>query len=213
MTDVEKQRENMVKRQLKGRDITNEKVLDAMREIPREKFVNDKMRSRAYQDSALPIGSDQTISQPYVVAKTIQTLEPEEDDIILDVGTGSGYAAAVAAKIVKTVYSVERVESLYRFAQRNLEAAGIENVELRYGDGSKGWPEHAPYDGIMVSAAASEVPDPLKDQLATNSHLVIPVKGGIFGQKLRKYTKKEDDSFEQNNLSSVRFVPLVRGKE
>ncbi|WP_340104914.1 protein-L-isoaspartate(D-aspartate) O-methyltransferase [Rhodohalobacter sp. 8-1] len=213
MINFDVEREKMVRRQLKGRDITNQKVLNAMQAVPREKFVKDGMEDRAYHDSALPIGADQTISQPYVVALTIQALDPGEEDVILDIGTGSGYAAAVAAEIANSVMSVERIESLYNFAKSNLEEAGITNVQLRHGDGSRGWPEHAPYDGIMVAAASSDVPESLKDQLKENGKLVIPVGSGLMGQQLRRYTKHEDGSFTQDNIAGVRFVPLVSGKD
>lgn len=213
MNNYEIEREKMVKRQLQGRDITNKKVLNAMKVVPREKFVKDGMEDRAYDDSALPIGADQTISQPYVVALTVQAIDPDEGDVILDIGSGSGYAAAVAAEIATSVKSVERIESLYQFAKSNLEDAGITNVEIRHGDGTEGWPEYAPYDGVMVSAAASEVPGSLKDQLKVNGQLVIPVGNGMIGQQLRRYTKHEDGSFSKDNIAGVRFVPLVSGKE
>jgi len=213
MTDFNIEREKMVKRQLESRDITNQKVLDAMRVVPREKFVKDGMEDRAYDDSALPIGADQTISQPYIVALTLQAIDPDEDDVILDIGTGSGYAAAVAAEIADSVLSVERIESLYQFAGSNLDDAGIKNVRLRHGDGTMGWPEFAPYDGIMVAAASSEVPGNLKDQLKVNGHLVIPVGSGLVGQQLLRYTKQEDESFIKEKIAGVRFVPLVSGKE
>lgn len=213
MTDYKLEREKMVKRQLMSRDITNQKVLDAMRVVPREKFVKDGMEDRAYDDSALPIGADQTISQPYIVALTLQAIDPDESDVILDIGTGSGYAAAVAAEIADSVMSVERIESLYQFAESNMSDAGIKNVRLRHGDGSQGWPEFAPYDGIMVAAASSEVPGNLKEQLKVNGHMVIPVGSGHIGQKLQRYTKHEDESFTKENIAGVRFVPLVSGKE
>lgn len=213
MINFEIKREKMVKRQLLGRDITNEKVLDAMRVVPREKFVKDGMKDRAYDDSALPIGADQTISQPYIVALTVQAIDPSEDDVILDIGTGSGYAAAVAAEIATSVKSVERIESLYRFAKSNLEDAGIANVELRHGDGTLGWEEHAPYDGIMVAAAASDVPGSLKDQLKAGGHLVIPVGSGMMGQQLHRYKKYENESLIKDSIAGVRFVPMVSGKE
>lgn len=209
MDDFKQKREKMVNRQLESRDITNQKVLDAMRTVPREKFVKEGMENRAYDDSALPIAGDQTISQPYVVALTIQALDPGEGDVILDIGAGSGYAAAVAAQIAANVKSVEIIEELYHFATENLKDAGIGNVELRHSDGTIGWPEHAPYDGIMVGAAASEVPESLKDQLKVNRHMVIPVGNGFPGQQLRRYTKHDDNSFTKENIKGVRFVPLV----
>src|SRR6056297_550223 len=213
MTDFKIEREKMVKRQLESRDITNQKVLEAMRMVPREKFVKDGMEERAYDDSALPIGADQTISQPYIVALTLQAIDPDEGDVILDIGTGSGYAAAVASEIADSVMSVERIESLHQFAESNLEYAGIKNVRLRHGDGTLGWPEFAPYDGIMVAAASSDVPGNLKNQLKVNGHLVIPVGSGLVGQQLRRYTKHKDESFTKESIAGVRFVPMVSGKE
>jgi len=213
MSEFKNKREEMVERQLVSRGITDERVLDAMLTVPREKFVPASMTGRAYDDSALPIGSDQTISQPYVVALTIEALNPGPEYVILDIGTGSGYAAAVAGKIVKEVYTIERIESLAEFAKKNLERTGCNNVHLKYGDGSKGWPEHAPYDGIMAAAASSEIPDALKVQLATDGHLVMPVGKGLLGQTLRRYTKKEDGKFKKENLIPVRFVPLLSGKD
>ncbi|HMB97205.1 MAG TPA: protein-L-isoaspartate(D-aspartate) O-methyltransferase [Balneolaceae bacterium] len=213
MSEFKNKREEMVERQLVSRGITDERVLDAMLTVPREKFVPASMTGRAYDDSALPIGSDQTISQPYVVALTIEALNPGPEYVILDIGTGSGYAAAVAGKIVKEVYTIERIESLANFAKKNLEQAGCDNVHLKHGDGTKGWPEHAPYDGIMAAAASSDIPDALKDQLATEGHLVMPVGKGLLGQTLRRYTKKEDGKFKKENLIPVRFVPLLSGKD
>lgn len=213
MINFKIEREKMVKRQLQGRDITNENVLDAMRVVPREKFVKDGMEDRAYDDSALPIGADQTISQPYVVALTIQAINPGEGDVILDIGSGSGYAAAVAAEIATSVKSLERIESLYHFAKSNLENAGITNVDLRHGDGTLGWEEYTPYDGIMVAAATSDVPVNLKEQLKAGGHMVIPVGSGMLGQQLRCYTKHKDESITKDNIAGVRFVPLVSGKE
>lgn len=212
MSDFKNKREEMVERQLVSRGITNEKVLDAMRTVPREKFVPQEMVEHAYDDSALPIGSEQTISQPYVVALTIQALDPGPEDVILDVGTGSGYAAAVAGKIVKEVFTIERIESLATSAQKNLEEAGCDNVHLKHGDGTKGWAEHAPFDGIMAAAASSDIPDELKKQLKTGGHLVMPVGKGLMGQMLRRYTKIEDGSLDQENLVPVRFVPMISGK-
>lgn len=211
MMDFKIEREKMVKRQLMNRDITNQKVLDAMRTVPRDKFVKEGMEDRAYDDSALPIGADQTISQPYIVALTLQAIDPDEQDVILDIGTGSGYAAAVAAEIVESVMSVERIESLYHFAESNLEDAGINNIRLRHGDGTKGWPEFAPYDGIMVAATSTDVPDSLKDQLKVKGHLVIPVGSGLAGQQLQRYTKHEDENFTKDSIAGVRFVPLISG--
>ncbi len=213
MIDYEEQRKNMVNRQLKARDITDENVLKAMSEVPREKFVSKDLANHAYDDSSLPIGSSQTISQPYMVALMIQALQPKEDDIILDIGTGSGYAAAVASRIVKKVYSVERKKSLTQKAIGNIKELGYDNIHVRHADGTDGWPEYAPYDGIMVAAATPQVPSALKDQLDKGANLVIPVGKSIGAQRLKLYHKKDDDSFEINELHPVRFVPLVSSKD
>jgi len=212
MINFEIEREKMVKQQLLTRDITNQKVIDAMGIVPREKFVNAGMEDRAYDDSALPIGADQTISQPYIVALTLQAMNPGEGDVILDIGTGSGYAAAVASEIVKSVYTVERIESLYHFAKSNLEKAEITNVQLKHSNGTQGWPEFAPYDGIMVAATSTYVPESLKNQLKAGGHLVIPVGSGLAGQKLQRITKHEDEKFSKENIAGVRFVQLLSGK-
>lgn len=209
MINYEEQRKNMVKRQLKARDISDVNVLKAMSEVPREKFVSKSLASRAYDDSSLPIGSSQTISQPYMVALMIQALHPKEDDILLDIGTGSGYAAAVASRIVKKVYSVERIKSLAQKAIDTINELGYDNIQIRHADGTDGWPEYAPYDGIMVAAATTDVPSELKDQLDTGASLVIPVGSERGFQRLKLYHKKEDGSFEINELHPVRFVPLV----
>lgn len=209
MINYEEQRKNMVKRQLKARDITDENVLKAMSEVPREKFVSKSLTNRAYDDSSLPIGSSQTISQPYMVALMIQVLQPKEDDIILDIGTVSGYAAAVASRIVKKVYSVEKIKSLAQKATDTINELGYDNIRIRHADGTDGWPEHAPYDGIMAAAATTDVPNALKDQLDTGASLVIPVDSERGFQRLKLYHKKEDGSFEISELHPVRFVPLV----
>ena len=209
MNGFKEQRLNMVERQLKARDITDENVLKAMSEVPREKFVSKKLVNRAYDDSSLPIGSSQTISQPYMVALMLQSLKPQKDDIILDIGTGSGYAAAVAGRIVKEVYSIERVASLADKAKDTIDDLRYDNIQIRIGDGIDGWPEYAPYNGIMVAAAAEAVPKALKKQLAVGGNLTIPVESNHFEQNLKRYHKNGEDNFEIEVLSPVRFVPLI----
>lgn len=209
MPDFESEREEMVELQLKRRGITDENVLDAMAEVPREYFVKEEMKEFAYDDSALPIAADQTISQPYIVALMVQELEPEASDVILDIGTGSGYAAAVVSRIVEQVYSIERIEKLANRASETISKLGYDNIHIKHGDGTKGWPEHAPFDGIMVAAGGPVVPETLKDQLAGGGHFIIPVGEVTSSQKLKKFTKDEEGNIHEGDLGRVRFVPLI----
>ena len=211
-------REEMVRTQLQthvfGRSpVTNQAVLDAMRTVPRHRFVPDDMVANAYADSPLPIGHDQTISQPYIVATMTAAIEPKAGDRVLEIGTGSGYQAAVLAEIVADVYTIEIVEPLGERAAEVFEALGYENVHPRIGDGYKGWPEHAPFDAIVVTAAPDHVPQPLIDQLKPGGRMVIPVgpEGRI--QQLLLITKKPNGEIEERTLESVRFVPFTRDEE
>ncbi len=211
-------RERMVRTQLQTRvfgrsPVTNEAVLDAMRTVPRHRFVPDDMVANAYADSPLPIGHGQTISQPYIVATMTAAIEPKPGDRVLEIGTGSGYQAAVLAEIVAEVYTIEIVEPLGARAADVFEAIGYENIHARIGDGYKGWPEHAPFDAIIVTAAPDHVPQPLLDQLKPGGRMVIPVgpEGRI--QQLRLITKNLDGEIEERNLESVRFVPFTRDDE
>lgn len=197
----------MVENQLAGRDITNQAVLNAMRTVPRHEFVPPEMRASAYADQPLPIGHGQTISQPYIVAIMTQLLELEPGDKILEVGTGSGYQAAVLAELDTQVYSIEIIEALATQARSQLKQMEYDNVHVRHGDGYKGWPEHAPFDGIIVTAAPDHVPQPLQDQLKEGGRLVIPV-GGRLSQQLKVLTKKQG-TIQQETLFPVRFVPLT----
>lgn len=209
----------MVERDIAGRGITDERVLSAMRTVPREEFVPGSLRGQAYADAPLPIGDGQTISQPYIVALMVDALElaGEEGDTALDVGTGSGYAAAVLSHLVERVFTIERHVKLAREARDRLERLGYDNVEVRRGDGSRGWPAHAPYRAILVSAAANAVPAPLREQLAIEGRLVIPVVdsgflSGLTGaQRLLRITRRGPDRYDEDTLTSVRFVPLVSG--
>ncbi len=205
--DFKKKREQMVKRQLKNRGIKHKEVLEAFRSVPRHKFVNEDQRNKAYGDYPLPIGQGQTISQPYIVALMIEALEPEAGDIMLEIGTGSGYAAAVLSRTVERVYGLERVQELAVRGQKNCDELGYTNVFISVGDGTKGWPDKAPFDGILVSAAAPEVPDVLLEQLALGGSLVIPV-GSRYSQELLKI-KRSNQGFEREKLGGVRFVALV----
>jgi protein-L-isoaspartate(D-aspartate) O-methyltransferase len=210
--DVElaQQRERMVRTQLEGRGIADARVLEAMREVERHRFVPEDLQESAYDDGPLPIGHGQTISQPYIVAIMTELLAPEPGDVVLDVGTGSGYQAAVLARLVKQVYSIEIVPALAEEARARLAALGYTNVEVITGDGWAGLPAHAPYDGILVAAAPPVVPQALLDQLGEGAKLVIPV--GEWDQDLRVY-ERTAHGIDERTIFGVRFVPLVHGRE
>lgn len=197
----------MVDDQLRGRDIADERVLAAMERVPRELFVPPDLRRRAYDDVALPIGSGQTISQPYMVARICAELGLDGDERVLDVGTGSGYQAAVLAQLAKEVHSIERIPALAEQARANFEAAGVDNVQVHVGDGSRGLPEHAPYDAIAVAAAAPDFPQALHDQLTLGGRLVVPV-GGRRGQRLEVIVRSPEGPAVLRSVP-CRFVPLV----
>lgn len=199
----------MVRDQLMGRGISDSAVLAAMRQVPREEFVDPGMRELAYEDHPLPIAKGQTISQPFIVAYMTEALELTGSDRVLEVGTGSGYAAAVLSRIVDRVYSVERLEELAEDARRRLERLGYGNVVVLVGDGSLGWPEHAPYDAIVVTAGAPRVPTPLLRQLTGGGRLVIPVGPSSLLQNLVRVRRVGDDEVRYEELCGVRFVPLV----
>lgn len=205
-------RERMVREQLASRDITDERVLRAMRAVPRHEFVPEDQRGDAYADHPLPIGHGQTISQPYIVALMTQLAEIEPGDEVLEVGTGSGYQAAVLAEMGAEVYSMEIVEPLARRAERDLARLGYDRVHVRAGDGYRGWPDRAPFDAVIVTAAPPRIPEPLKSQLKVGGKLVVPV-GDDGMQELVVLTRTED-GFERRNVIPVRFVPMtgeVRG--
>ncbi len=204
---VRELREKMVESQLEARGVSDSHVLEAFRNVPREKFVPSDLRNLAYVDSPLSIGDDQTISQPYTVAFMTELLELEPENKVLEVGTGSGYQAAILAEIVSEVYTIERLEGLARSAKKTLKDLGYFNVHVRIGDGSKGWLEEAPFDRILVTAAASEVPDPLLDQLAEGGVLVAPV-GSAFSQEMVRLTKSAE-GIERESFGKFRFVPLI----
>jgi len=199
----------MVKKQLIRRGIEDKKVLDAFREVPRDKFVPEDVKEYSYHDGPLPIGNDQTISQPYIVAEMVEALELGSEDTVLEIGTGSGYEAAILSRIAKEVYSVERIQSLADKAKNILDVLGYENINIRVGDGTLGWPEgNKTFDGIIVSAGAPSVPESYKKQLKKRCYLVIPV-GSRALQNLYKIRKNSDNNLSKQSLGHVRFVPLI----
>jgi protein-L-isoaspartate(D-aspartate) O-methyltransferase len=206
-TGFNRQRRQMVDRQLRGRDITDPAVLRAMDTVPRHLFVPARLRKMSYEDSPLPIGHDQTISQPYIVALMSQLLSLEPGDKILEIGTGSGYQAAVLAEMGAEVYTVEIIPELARGAEKLLDELSYDGVTVKAGDGYKGWAQHAPFDGIIVTCAPTTIPGPLKEQLAEGGRMVIPA-GKSYAQKLYLLTK-QDGKIVQRNIIDVRFVPMV----
>jgi len=200
-------RARMVRDQIEERGVTDVRVLDVMKRVPRHRFVPPHLLEFAYMDHPLPIGDDQTISQPYIVAMMTELLETEPEHRILEIGTGSGYQAAVLAELVREVYTIEIIPRLAETAAEKLRAVGYENVFVRQGDGYLGWPEAAPFDGIIVTAAPDEVPQPLIEQLAVGGRLVIPV-GDLPFQHLDLITKTKD-GIERKRVLPVRFVPMT----
>lgn len=197
----------MIEKQLKNRGITDKAVLKAMQEVDRELFVPEEMKPHAYEDRPLPIGKEQTISQPYIVAYMAQQLLLKPDDLVLEVGTGCGYNAAVLSRIAGQVYSVEIIEWLADLAKENLEKTGIQNINTRHGDGYEGWPEMAPYDAIILTAAPPEIPEPLKKQLKIGGKLIAPV--GRTSQRLVRIERTDRDVFKEETLLMVSFVPMT----
>jgi protein-L-isoaspartate(D-aspartate) O-methyltransferase len=204
------ERDRMVEEQLRGRDITDGRVLAAMRQVPRHHFVRPVDSHLAYADCPLPIGRGQTISQPYIVALMTQLLEPNPDDTVLEIGTGSGYQAAILARLVGRVISVERIPELAAEARRLLARLGVTNVEVQEGDGTQGCPDRAPFAGIVVTAGAPSVPEPLRQQLAEGGRLVLPV-GSRDSQMLERWTRHGED-LRRERIAPVAFVPLIGEK-
>jgi len=202
-------RKRMVEEQLVTRGVRDVQVLEAMRWVPRELFVPARMRAAAYADSALPIAAKQTISQPYIVARMIEALGLQAKDRVLEIGAGSGYAAAVVAEIADQVYAIERIEELAEQAAGRLAEAGYTNITVLHADGSSGLAEFAPFDAILVSAGAPEV---LKGQLTVGGRLVVPVGSRSSTQALLRVTRRSDDEFLREDLAHVRFVPLIGEK-
>jgi protein-L-isoaspartate(D-aspartate) O-methyltransferase len=197
----------MVDEQLRGRDIADERVLAAMERVPRELFVPEDLRGRAFDDAALPIGAGQTISQPYMVARIAEELGLDGDERVLDVGTGSGYQSAVLAELAADVHTIERIQELAEQAKLNLRAAGYDRVHVHVGDGSRGLPEHSPYDAVAVAAAAPGFPQALYDQLRPGGRLVVPV-GGRHRQRLEVIVRSPEGPATVRSVP-CRFVPLV----
>ena len=196
-------------RTLIGRNHFSTQVMAAMRDVPRHEFVPENMRPFAYDNGPLPIGDGQTISQPYIVALMTDLLDLEPNGVVLEVGTGSGYQAAILARLVKQVYSIEIVEALRATASERLKRLGYGNVEVCEGDGYHGLPEHAPYDAIIVTAAAPYIPPPLIEQLKPGGRMVIPVGSPYMGQDLQLVTKSKDGSHRTDSILAVAFVPLT----
>jgi protein-L-isoaspartate(D-aspartate) O-methyltransferase len=201
-------RAEMVDQQIAGRDVTDEKVLAAMRAVPRHEFVPEQWREFAYDDSPLPIGLGQTISQPYIVAVMTELAAVPEGGRVLEVGTGSGYGAAVLAQVASHVYTIEILEPLAERAKATLARLGYDNVTVRAGDGYRGWPEQAPFDAIVVTAAPLEVPEPLKQQLKVGGRLVLPV-GARGGRQELKLITRTRQGFREETVFGVKFVPMT----
>lgn len=206
--DFAQQREQMVETQLESRDIQSERVLEAMKKVPRHLFMPESVRQYAYIDSPVPIDQGQTISQPYIVGLMTQTVDPKPGDRALEVGTGSGYQAAVLGELVQEVYTIEIIPDLAERAGKTLSDLGYDNVEVRQGDGYQGWPEKAPFDIILITAAPEEIPQPLIDQLDEGGRLVVPVgpQGEI--QTLTLVTKIKGE-VKRTYVTDVRFVPMT----
>jgi protein-L-isoaspartate(D-aspartate) O-methyltransferase len=208
-TRREEARAIMIREDLLGRGIKDAAVLRAMREVPREAFIASELVAHAYDDRPLPIEEEQTISQPYIVAYMTEALELTPTDRVLEIGTGSGYAAAVLSRIVTTVYSVERLATLATNARERLAELGYSNIVVHEGDGTLGWPEHAPYDAIVVTAGAPKLPEPLLTQLAIGGRLVIPTGPTSFLQMLVRVRRLAENDYRSEELCPVRFVPLI----
>ena len=208
-TDFAAEREAMIERQLKRRGIDDKLILDAFAEVPREAFVSPEYAHLAYGDHPLPIESGQTISQPYIVALMIEAAGIGLRDKVLEVGAGSGYAAAVISRIAGTVIGIERQHDLVVVARERMQRLRFDNVTIVEGDGTRGCPEHAPFDAILAAASGSHVPQPLVDQVAEGGSIVMPVGSPGHVQELVKVTKRADGSVERQNLGDVRFVPLI----
>jgi protein-L-isoaspartate(D-aspartate) O-methyltransferase len=209
MSDFRTQRARMVSEDIEARGIHDAAVLRAFLEVPREDFVPEKLAEHAYEDEPLPIGEGQTISQPFIVALTVQSLELPESARVLEIGTGSGYSAAILSRLARDVFSIERVDSLARSARDRLARLAYHNVRVRQGDGTLGWRDQAPFDGIAVAAGGPAVPQALLEQLAVGAKLVMPVGSTVGGQRLLRVTREETNEYREEELGEVSFVPLI----
>ncbi len=207
------ERARMVRTQIEERGVRNPEVLRVMRAVPRHLFIPEPMRSQAYEDHPVPMGYGQTISQPYIVGLMTELLEPNKDLTVLEIGTGSGYQAAVLSGLVKHLYTIEIVPELARSAAATLEKLGYRNVTVRHGDGYQGWPEQAPFDRIIITAAPPEIPKALLEQLKPGGKLVAPVGSSVFGQDLVVIDKALNGRLRRRSIIPVMFVPMVRGKD
>jgi protein-L-isoaspartate(D-aspartate) O-methyltransferase len=198
----------MIQNDIKGRGVKDKKVLDAMARVPRHLFVEERLRERAYADYPLPIGDGQTISQPYVVALMTEALRLRPGDRVLEIGTGSGYQAAVLAEIVKDVYTIEIRKSLADMAEKRFREFGYKNVRVKYADGYFGWEEYAPFDAIIITASANHIPPPLIRQIKEGGRLIIPLGNTVYYQMLTLLTKKKGD-LDVEQMGSVAFVPMI----
>lgn len=205
-------RESMVREQIQQRGVRHPDVLRVMRQTPRHLFMPEHVRAQAYQDHPVPIGYGQTISQPYIVALMTELLEPHKEAKVLEIGTGSGYQAAVLAPLVRHVYTIEIVRELAESSAALLKKLGYHNVTVRWGDGYQGWPEEAPFDRIIVTAAPPELPKTLVDQLKPGGKLVAPVGSSVFGQDLIVVEKTRDGKLRRRSVIPVMFVPMVKGR-
>ncbi|HEY5992546.1 MAG TPA: protein-L-isoaspartate(D-aspartate) O-methyltransferase [Candidatus Udaeobacter sp.] len=201
------ERQRMVQQQLMARGVNDGRVLAAMAKVPREEFVPRESRAASYEDGPLPIGHGQTISQPYIVAFMTEQLRPKASDRVLEIGTGSGYQAAILAGLVKDVYTIEIIEALAKDAEATLRRLGCKNVHVKVGDGYRGWPEHAPFDAITVTCAPDHVPQPLTDQLKEGGRMIIPVGG--FGNQELYLLEKKNGQLQRRAVLPVRFVPMA----
>lgn len=197
----------MVKNQIEARGVRDSRVLEAMKTVPRHEFVNESLIDQAYSDHPLPIGDQQTISQPYIVALMTEALQVDKDDRVLEIGTGSGYQAAILAQLAYRVYTIERNRNLYEMGRRILEKLGYYNVVCRYGDGTLGWKEESPFDAILVTAGAPDIPKPLVDQLGMGGRMVIPVGSSSSQQLVKLY--RDEKGIHQTELGGCRFVKLI----
>jgi protein-L-isoaspartate(D-aspartate) O-methyltransferase len=212
-TDILAHRTKMVERQIVNRGVTNTKVLKAILAVPRHKFVPKEYKKNAYDDTPLPIGYDQTISQPYIVAYMTDILDLDSSHSVLEIGTGSGYQAAVLSVLAKEVFTIEIVPELGENAAAILEQLGYENVKVNIGDGYQGWPEKAPFDRIIVTAAPEKIPEKLVDQLKPDGIMVLPTGPQWWNQELKVVKKHKDGTFSEESKLPVRFVPMVHPKE